>query len=160
MQAHGRVMTEIREISLKQVERGIEEALRNFAGQGANNGGEVPEITAGERIHKIGNMSALAIIEASETTARDIEEAGQAALNIANDIVAEAQQLAAELRANGTKISEHLKQFAMLANKVSTAMRSTRAEVLNSEDPLPTATMLPPMADRARLLTTDRETMQ
>jgi hypothetical protein len=131
-------MTEIREVSLKQVERGIEEALRNFTGQGANNGGQVPEITA-----------------------RDIEEAGQAAVNIANDIMAEAQQLAAELRANGMKMSEHLKQFAMLANKVSTAMRNTRAEVLNSEDPLPTATMLPPMADRAGLPTIpDRETMQ
>jgi vacuolar-type H+-ATPase subunit H len=124
-------MTEIRKVSLNQVERGVEEALRNFAGQGANNGGEVLEITAGERIDNIGNMSALAIIEASETTAKDIEEAGQAAVNIANDIMAEAQQLAAELRANGQKMSEHLKEFAMLANKVSTAMRNTRAEVLN-----------------------------
>jgi hypothetical protein len=33
------------------------------------------EITAGDRIDKIGRSSALAIIEASETTAKDIEEA-------------------------------------------------------------------------------------
>jgi hypothetical protein len=140
-------MTEIRKISLSAVERGVEEALRNFAGQGANNGGEVPEITAAEPIDKIGNASALAIVEASETTARDIEEAGQAAVNIASDIMAEAQQLAAELRANGKKMSEHLKEFAMLANKVSTAMRNTRAEVLNSEG-LPIATMLPKIHGR------------
>jgi len=40
---------------LNQVERGIEEALRNFAGREAN-GGELREITAGERIDDIGNM--------------------------------------------------------------------------------------------------------
>ena len=81
-------MTEIRKVNLDQVERGVEEALRTFAGRGADNGGEVLEIPAAERINKIGNMSALAIIEASETTAKDIEEAGQAAVNIANDISA------------------------------------------------------------------------
>jgi glucoamylase len=41
----------------------------------------------------------------------------------------EAQQLAAGLRANGKKMSEHLQEFAMLAKKVSTAMRDTRAEL-------------------------------
>src|SRR5207244_13651910 len=69
------------------------EALRKFAGHGANGGGEVAGITAAERIDKIGNMSALAIMEASETTAKDIEEAGQAALDIAADLMKEAQQL-------------------------------------------------------------------
>jgi len=128
-------MTEIRR--LDQVERGIEEALRKFTGNGANSGGEAPEITAGERIDKIGNLSAAAIIEASETTARDIEAAAQAAVDIAADILKEAQQLATELRSNAKKMSEHLKEFAKLAGKVSTAMRNTRAEVLNpSEDTL------------------------
>ncbi len=61
--------------NLEKVERGIEQALRNFADREAN-GSELREITAGERIDKIGNMSALAIIEACETTAKDIEEAG------------------------------------------------------------------------------------
>ncbi len=121
--------------NFKQVERGVEEALRNFAGGGANDG-EMPEITAGERINKIGNMSALAIVEASETTAKDIEEAGQAAVSIAADIMKEAQQLAAELRANGKKMSEHLQKFAALAKKVSTAMRDTRADVLNTPETL------------------------
>ena len=54
--------------SLHQVERGIEEALRDFAG--GVNGSELPEITAAERIDKIGNMSALAIVQASELTAK------------------------------------------------------------------------------------------
>ena len=45
--------------------------MRNFAGNGAADGGKVPSITAVERIDKIGNMSALAIVEASETTAKD-----------------------------------------------------------------------------------------
>jgi len=121
-------MTEIRR--LDQLERGIEEALRNFAGNGANGGGEVLEITEAERIGKIGDISALAITEASETTAKDIEAAAQAAVDIAADIMKEAQQLATELRANGKKMGEHLKEFATLANKVSTAIRNTRAEVL------------------------------
>src|SRR6266487_2994829 len=122
-------MAELRQ--LDQVERGVEEALRNFAGNGANGSGAVPEITAAERIDKIGKISALAIIEASETTAKDIEEAAQAAVDIAADIMKEAQQLATELRANGKKMSEHLREFAVLARKVSTAMRDTRADVLN-----------------------------
>jgi hypothetical protein len=121
--------------NFNQVERGVEEALRNFAGGGANDG-EIPEITAGERIDRIGNMSALAIIEASEMTAKDIEEAGQAAVSIAADVMKEAQQLAAELRTNGKKMSEHLQEFAALARKVSTAMRDTRADVLNTPETL------------------------
>ena len=126
-------MAEIRQLT--QVERGVEEALRNFAGRGANGDGEVPEITAAERIQKIGSMSALAIIEASETTAKDIEEAAQAAVDIAADIMDEAQQLATELlRQNGKKMSEHLREFAVLARKVSTAMRDTRADVLNPSE--------------------------
>src|SRR6266498_1027996 len=128
-------MAELRQ--LDQVERGVEEALRNFAGNGANGSGAVPEITAAERIDKIGKISALAIIEASETTAKDIEEAAQAAVDIAADIMQEAQQLATEVRANGKKMGEHLKEFATLANKVSTAMRNTRAEVLNPSETLP-----------------------
>ena len=114
--------------NLEKVERGIEQALRNFADREAN-GSELREITAGERIDKIGNMSALAIIEACETTAKDIEEAGQAAVDIAAEIMDEARQLAGELRANGSKISEHLREFAMLTKRVSTAMRNTRADV-------------------------------
>ena len=54
--------------NFSQVELGIEQALRNFA-HGEGNGSELPAITAAERIDKIGNMSALAIAEASETTA-------------------------------------------------------------------------------------------
>jgi hypothetical protein len=129
--------------NFSQVERGIEQALRNFA-YGEANGSELPAITAAERIDKIGNMSALAIAEASETTANDIEQAGQAAVEIAAEIMKEAQQLAAGLRANGRKMSEHLKEFATLATKVSTAMRDTHAEVLSSrEHPLPPTSLLP-----------------
>ena len=41
-------------------------------------------------------------------------------------------------------MSEHLKEFATLATKVSTAMRDTRAEVLSSrEHPLPPISLLP-----------------
>jgi hypothetical protein len=64
-------------------------------------------------------------------------------MNIANDIMAEAQQLAAKLRVNGKKMSQHLKEFARLAEKVSTAMRNTRAEVLHGETPMPPAAVLP-----------------
>src|SRR5437016_1868226 len=82
--------------NFSQVERGIEQALRNFAHAEVNSS-ELPAITAAEGIDK-GNISALAIAEASETTANDIEQAGQAAVEIAAEIVKEAQQLAAGLR--------------------------------------------------------------
>jgi uncharacterized protein YgbK (DUF1537 family) len=121
--------------NLIRVERGVEEALRNFTGV-ETNGSELPELTVAERIDKIGNISALAIGEASEMTARDIEEAGQAAVDIAADIMKEAQQLAAELRASGQKMSEHLREFAVLAKRVSTAMRDTQVDVLNSSEKL------------------------
>jgi putative cell wall-binding protein len=127
--------TEIPPRNLIRVERGVEEALRNFTGV-QTNGSALPEITVAERIDKIGNMSALAIGEMSEMTARDIEEAGQAAVDIAADIMKEAQQLAAELRANGKKMSEHLREFAVLAKRVSIAMRDTQADVLNSSEKL------------------------
>jgi hypothetical protein len=110
---------------LVQIEQGVEETLRNFVGPKAN-GSEPPQITGVERIDKIGSVSALAIMEACETTAKDIEEAGQAAADMAADIMKEAQQLATELRANGKKMSEHLQEFAALAKRVSTAMRDTR----------------------------------
>ena len=57
-------------------------------------------------------MSARAIVEASETAARDIKAAGQAAVYVAAEIMKEAEQLATELRGNGEKISEHLREFA------------------------------------------------
>src|SRR5207248_5473432 len=79
--------------NFSQVERGIEQALRNFAHAEVNSS-ELPAINAAEGIDK-GNISALAIAEASETTANDIEQAGQAAVEIAAEIVKEAQQLAA-----------------------------------------------------------------
>jgi aspartate/glutamate racemase len=126
-------MTENRTVNLKQVERGVEEALRNFANDGANSG-ELPEITASERIDRIGKMSALAIMEASDTTAKDIEAAARAAVDIAADIMKEAGELATELRASGKKMSERLSEFAVLARKVSTAMRDTRAEVMNAAE--------------------------
>jgi hypothetical protein len=34
-------------------------------------------------------------------------------------------------------MSQHLKEFATLANKMSTAMRDTRAEVLNPSETFP-----------------------
>ena len=123
-------MTEVPQ--LNQVGRGVEEALRTFAGAKANGNDAVPAVD--ERIEKIGNISGLAIIDASETTAKDIEQAAQAAVDIAADVMKEARQLATELRDSGKKISERLKEFATVANKVSTAMRNTRAEVLNRSD--------------------------
>jgi hypothetical protein len=86
-------MTEVRQ--LDQVERGVEEALRIFAGKTENRAIPAPHTIAVERIDKIGNMSGLAIVEACETTAKDIEQAGQAAMDVAADILRESRQLAA-----------------------------------------------------------------
>jgi hypothetical protein len=128
---------------LDEVQRGVETALRNFAGNGTS-GNEVADLAATERIDKIGNMSALAIVEASETTARDIKAAAQTAVDVAAAIMNEAEQLATDLRGNGQKISEHLREFAALAKKVSTAMRDTRSEVLSPrEHPLRPTSLLP-----------------
>src|SRR5437879_4471654 len=69
--------------NLDVVKRGVEEQLRTFAGRPSATTNELPSITAGERIEHIGNMSAKAIVEACDTTANDIEQAGQAALEIA-----------------------------------------------------------------------------
>jgi hypothetical protein len=117
---------------LDQVERGVEPALNNFVGSGrAAHNGELPNTTAADRIERIGNVSARAITEACETTARDIEQAGKSAVNIAAEIMREAEDLSRGLRDNGKRISEHLQEFALLARRVSTTMRDTRAEVLN-----------------------------
>ena len=70
-------------------------------------------------------------------TANEIEQTGQAAVEIAAEIMKEAQQLAAVLRANGKKMSEHLQEFAVVAKKVSTAMRDTRSGVLNPSENMP-----------------------
>jgi acyl-CoA reductase-like NAD-dependent aldehyde dehydrogenase len=110
--------------------------------------GELLPITAGDRIDAIRSTSSRAILEVSETTANDIEQAGQAAVEIAAELLKEAQELAAQLRETGNKMGAYLQEFATLARKVSTAMRNTRAEVLNSEDPLPSAAMLPGMPDK------------
>ena len=142
-QAKERVMgAELSLRNFRLVERGIEEALRNFT-RGEGNGKRSPAIAAHEPIDKISEMSALAIAEVGGTTASEIEQTGQAAVEIAAEIMKEAQQLAADLRARGKKMSEHLQEFAMLAKKVSTAMRDTRGMVsphagnLKSDDFLP-----------------------
>src|SRR5262249_44082635 len=49
---------------------------------------------------------------------QSVEAAAQAAVDIAADITEGARQLAMELRENGRKMSEHLKEFAALANRV------------------------------------------
>jgi acyl-CoA reductase-like NAD-dependent aldehyde dehydrogenase len=136
---------EIPRRNLGQIERGLEEALSNFAP--AINGELLP-ITAVDRIDAIGSTSSRAIVEVSETTANEIEQAGQAAVEIAAELLKEAQELATQLRESGKRMGKHLQEFATLARKVSTAMRNTRAEVLNSEDPLPPAAMLPGMPDK------------
>jgi hypothetical protein len=128
-QARERLMG--RELSIRdfrQVERGIEQALRNFTHrEGKRN--RLAAIAAPEPIDKIGGMSTLAIAEVSETMAREIEQTGRTAVEIAAEMMKEAQQLAADLRANGKKMRERLREFAMLAKKVSSAMRDIRAEV-------------------------------
>jgi len=81
--------------NLRQVERGIEQALRNFT-RGEGNGIRPLTIAAHEPIDK---MSALAIAEVGETTANEIEQTGQAAVRDSAEIMKEAQQLATDLRA-------------------------------------------------------------
>src|SRR5262249_44172973 len=112
---------------LRQVERGIEQALRIFT-PGEGDGIRPPAIAAHEPVDK---MSALAIAEVGETTASEIEQTGQAAVEIAAEIMKEAQQLATDLRASGKKMSKRLQGVAMLGKKVSTAMRDTRAGVIS-----------------------------
>jgi hypothetical protein len=115
--------------NLDEVRRGVEEALHTF-GSRQKVTGNPPPITAGERIEKIGSLSAKAILDACEATAKDIEQTGHAAVEIAAEINGEAAQIAAVLRTSGSKISERLQEFALLARKVSTTMRDTRADLM------------------------------
>jgi hypothetical protein len=122
--------------NLDQIQRGVEQALNVYSlpdqyAEPRRGGSQLPSITAAERIERIGNVSARAITEACETTARDIEQAGKSAVEIAAEIMREAEELSNGLRNNGKRISEHLQEFATLARRVSTTMRDTRAEVLN-----------------------------
>jgi hypothetical protein len=87
------------------------------------------DFVAADRIERIGNASARAITEACETTATDIEQTGQLAVDVAAEIMKEAKELAAGLREKGDRMSEHLKEFAQLAKRVSVTMRETRNEV-------------------------------
>ena len=88
---HGFFCAEIPTRNLGQLERGLEEALRNFAHGPSSD--EPPPITAGERIDAIGKMSSQAIIEASETTANDILKTGEAAVEIAAELLKEAPRI-------------------------------------------------------------------
>jgi hypothetical protein len=98
-----------------------------------------------ERIEKIGNVSALAVVQASETTAKDIKAVAQTAVDLAAEIMNEADQLAADVQRRAQKMSERLREFSSLAQKVSTAMRGVRAEVLSSRDhPMPRTSLLSP----------------
>src|SRR5262245_64661240 len=83
----------------RPVERGIEEALRNFT-RGQANGDRSPATAAHEPIDKIGEMSASAIAEICETTASEIDQTGQAVVEIAHEIKKEAERLAGDLRAS------------------------------------------------------------
>jgi len=130
--------------TLDEVQHGVETVLRDFIVKESKNVDVPSEGIADDRIDKIGKMSALAIVEASETTARDIKAAAQTAVDVAADIMKEAEQLAGDLQGNGRKIGEHLREFAALAKKVRTAMRETRSSVLGSqEQPMPPASLLP-----------------
>jgi hypothetical protein len=105
-------------------------SVRATAQPVAHRHGEVLESPA-EQTERIGTDSTRAMINAYEMAARDVEQAGQSAVQIAADMKREAQQLAKELRASGKKISERLQEFAIVAKKVSTAMRGTHADTLH-----------------------------
>ena len=96
----------------------------------ANRNRVLPNMLPAERIERVGTVSGRAVIEASETVAKDIEQAGQSAMEIAVDMMREAEEVAKELRATGKRMSARLQEFALLSKKVSTAMRSTHAEML------------------------------
>ena len=52
-------------------------------------------------------------------------------MEIAVDMMREAEELAKELRSNGKRMSTLLQEFALLSKKVSTAMRCSHIEMLN-----------------------------
>ena len=97
----------------------------------ANNNRELPAMLPSERIERVGTVSGRAVIEASETVAKDIEQAGQSAMEVAVDMMREAEELAKDLRSSGKRMSALLQEFALLSKKVSTAMRCTHIAMLN-----------------------------
>ena len=143
--------------TLDDIQRGLDTTLRIFGKAMNGNAPDTPMRDVGnesngaastgavaERIENIGTVSASAILQASETTAKDIKAVAQTAVDLAAAIMNEADQMAADVQGRAQKMSDYLREFSSVAQKVSTAMRGVRAEVLSSRDhPMPRTTVLP-----------------
>jgi hypothetical protein len=81
--------------------------------------------------HKqIGALSADALVASINSTADDVSGAGKAVVEIATQIMREAEELSAGIRRCGVAFAGHIQEFAQLAQQVSDTMRSTRTHVL------------------------------
>ena len=140
--------------TLDDIYRGVDTALRDFGKTtNGNTGSDTAELTNGNgaadagfagRLEKIGKVSALAVVQASEATAKDIRAAAQTAVDLAAAIMEQADHLAADVQGRAQKISECLREFGSVTQRVSAAMRDVRGEVLSSRDqPMPRTNLLP-----------------
>jgi len=71
-----------------------------------------------------------AIALACEVAARDIEKTAGSLVIMANEINDEARQIAAALRARGSRFQDRIEDFSELAKRVSNIMRATSERVM------------------------------
>jgi hypothetical protein len=89
----------------------------------------LPEFREVDHPPTIGQAAGQAIALTCETTADDIEKAAMALSDVSANIVAEARDIAASLRARGDRIKSHIEDFTTLAARVAMSMREAREKV-------------------------------
>ena len=78
----------------------------------------------------LGVEAGKAISLACEVAAQDIEKTAGSLVTMANEINDEARQIAAALRARGSRFQDRIEDFSELAKRVSNIMRATRERVM------------------------------
>jgi hypothetical protein len=77
------------------------------------------------------------LADACETTASDIQNAGEEIVQIANGIAAETAALAELLRRHGAAISDRIEHFTVMTKRIANAMRDVRADLSASTSSRP-----------------------
>lgn len=93
-----------------------------------------PEFREVDHAPTIGQAAGQAIALTCETTADDIEKAAMALADVSANIVAEARDIAASLRARGDRIKSHIEDFTTLAARVAMSMREAKDKVAATND--------------------------
>jgi hypothetical protein len=94
----------------------------------------IPDPAQGHQ--KVGSLSADALTQSINATADDVVAAGRAVVEVAQQIMHEADELSTGIRRCGAAFCAHVTEFTRLAQTVSDTMRSTRMHVMGTADPV------------------------